>query len=50
MAAPINAYFIKKIPYCENYRTVAVDTAHIPIPRIIFLAVSLALLPNFYPY
>ena len=31
MAVQINAYFIKKSPCCENYRTVVVETAPIPI-------------------
>ena len=32
MAARITAYFIKKSLCCENYRTIAVETASIPIP------------------
>ncbi len=43
MAARINAYFITKSPYCENYRTVVVETAPIPNLRHMFRPTSLAL-------
>ncbi len=50
LAGRMNAYFIKKGPYCKNYRTVVVETAHIPILRLLFRPSSLALWHIFYSY
>ncbi len=42
IAVRIKAYY-NESPYCENYRTVVVETAPIPILRHMFRPASLAL-------